>query len=339
MEIFRYLIEKGAPISPVGAKFNPLFIGIKKRNIEIVSTLLVLGADPNSNMFTKNNNPYCPLDVAISTGFTEALTLLIMFGANTSQVDRKRITDPVIIALLDQMAFPNALNRNQLENSVKRVDSKLAMLKSGINTFSQELKKLHCSSPTAVVKTLNEVRKLFSDLTQFMNDATELSAEIDNSAKSLLQRQLQIFNESQALPIQNSGLCFNGGRILDDALESEWRNNRLKIAEIDLSVHQFTETATKAISLIENLKVKSLEFIETATKELTELKNELESTEITTPIMLRMGFNKEASEIIANDSIERIKVIEETLELLHEHKKKCEEICKTIVSVIREAAK
>ena len=41
-EYQEYLVQKGAPISPVGAKYSPLFTGIRKKNLEIVSTMLLL---------------------------------------------------------------------------------------------------------------------------------------------------------------------------------------------------------------------------------------------------------------------------------------------------------
>jgi hypothetical protein len=333
MEIFKYLIKKGAPISPAGAKFNPLFIGIRKRNLEIVSALLLIGADPNSSMLTKNNNPYYPLDVAISTGFNEAVTLLIMFGANTALVDRKRVSDASILAMLDQFRLPNQNNDDTIIDVVREIKEILSKLKSGISAFGQELKRLRGSSPTNVVKTLNSVRKLFSDLVILATNINKVSTDIDTRIRPLFQRQLEIFNQSQTIEYRGDAY-FNGGRVMDEAIENEWKENRIKIANAANGVHQFIDLKSKIMSIVATLEKKTNKFIKTSVINLTNAKKEFDPTKITNAQLLRMGFSEEASEVIADNNIERINIVDETLEHLNEHKNKCDELLKLIMNEI-----
>ena len=340
MNLFRYLVQKGAPISPVGAKYSPLFTGIRKKNLEIVSTMLSMGADPNQFMLNKNNKPYYPLDVAISKKFNEAITLLITFGANTNLVNKKRISDPAIKEMLDSMKLPQITIDNHPYHEIEKLKSRFLKIKSEILSFVQEIIDKPGCSTTAIINMINKIRKLFTSSTQFMVDLSPLTKELEELAQPLLNRQMELFNISrQQQPAQISSFQFNEGRKLPEDLEKEWNENRIKIAEFAFTIHSYNHLAEKAFTQINNLRTESIEYITNATNELNEEKKNI-SAEKTNPAFLRrIGLPETTADIISNNSATRTKIIDETLQCLSEYKLKCDELGATIIKTLRETAK
>ena len=264
MEIFRYLVKHGAPISPVGAKFSPLFAGIRQNNLEIVSTMLSLGADPNQFMLNKNNKPYYPLDVAISKGFNQAVALLITFGANTSLVNQKRIKDQNIKNMLNNMALPNITVDNKPYKEIETLKSRFDKFKKEILSFVQKIISKPGVSLETVENILNKIRKLFSDSIQFMCDLQPIANEINEMSRPLLNRQLEIYNiwsKQPPSPTSSQIYRLNDGRKIPDELESEWNQNRIKLVEQALTIHAYTHLAAKAFTQIDNLRNESIEYI------------------------------------------------------------------------------
>ena len=342
MEIFRYLVKHGAPISPVGAKFSPLFAGIRQNNLEIVSTMLSLGADPNQFMLNKNNKPYYPLDVAISKGFNQAVALLITFGANTSLVNQKRIKDQNIKNMLNNMALPNITVDNKPYKEIETLKSRFDKFKKEILSFVQKIISKPGVSLETVENILNKIRKLFSDSIQFMCDLQPIANEINEMSRPLLNRQLEIYNiwsKQPPSPTSSQIYRLNDGRKIPDELESEWNQNRIKLVEQALTIHAYTHLAAKAFTQIDNLRNESIEYINDSMHELTEEKECLSADKTSPTLLVRIGIPPKAAEIIAKNSVERIKIIDETIKCLQEYKLKCDELGGNIIKCLRESAK
>ena len=342
MDIFRYLVKHGAPISPVGAKFSPLFAGIRQNNLEIVSTMLSLGADPNQFMLNKKNKPYYPLDVAISKGFHQAIALLITFGANTSLVNQKRIKDQNIKNMLDALALPNITVDNKPYTQIENLKTRFDKFKKDILSFVQKIINKPGVSLETVESILNKIRKLFSESTQFMCDLHPIANEIDEMSKPLLNRQMEIYNiwsKQPPSPTSSQIYRLNGGRKIPEELEDEWNKNRMKLVEQALTIHAYTHLAAKAFTQIENLKNESIEYINDSLHELDEEKTCISSERTSKQLLTRMGLPARTAEIISQNSAERIRIIDATIDYLKEYKLKCDELGGTIIKCLRESAK
>jgi ankyrin repeat protein len=108
MNIMNLLINAGAEISPK-VSFTPLIASVLNHNIEIMTKLLDLGADPNEIQITEtvpdekniNISESVPLITAIKTGRTAVVKILIKRGADINYRDQaKNGWTPLIQSIL-----------------------------------------------------------------------------------------------------------------------------------------------------------------------------------------------------------------------------------------------
>lgn len=124
--IANLLIDYGANIHVRPSAINsalPLYTAVQSNKLEIVSKLLLLGADPNIEEIISDNHQY-PLSIAIEYNYTDVALLLINSNANINQfmyivTTNKQITPLCAAIIKNNVAIVQSLLEKGADHSLK----------------------------------------------------------------------------------------------------------------------------------------------------------------------------------------------------------------------------
>ena len=138
---FKMLIENGAPISALQPAIPPLITALKKQQMNIVATLLSLGADPDASCQSRDSHTY-PLDVAFRNKSSSAMTMLLMTGARKNNIPLDDLDDEMR-RQFEEYNQPPSIKEPQLVRDLQLLFGQFRPLESTIKTLSAEIMKIH----------------------------------------------------------------------------------------------------------------------------------------------------------------------------------------------------
>ena len=138
---FRMLIENGAPLCALQPAIPPLITALKKQQMNIVATLLSLGADPDASCQSRDSQTY-PLDVAFRNKSSSAMTMLLMTGARKNNIPMEDLDDEMR-RQFEEYSQPPLIKEPQLVRDLQLLFGQFRPLESTIKTLSAEIMKIH----------------------------------------------------------------------------------------------------------------------------------------------------------------------------------------------------
>lgn len=219
-----------------------------ENNIEIVSMLLHKGADPNSFQTDKNGRIYYPLDIAIKNKFDDAITMLVLFGANpklSKMIKKNSITHKSFSEL---KLSKGKVVPTEFDEKIDYYIVEYPKLKGDIIKCIQKVENI---DDFTLVSPL-DVKFIERVASQVMEGATGLIKIIEDliiQRHPLLEDQYKIWQQIKEGPAkESSGYIFNSGRPISDEVNAKWRENRNKLHSFAVSLHKYLTLAAEMYS-------------------------------------------------------------------------------------------
>lgn len=194
-QFFRMLIDKGAPLSALPPALPPLITALKKQQMNIVATLLSLGADPDSYYQSHDSKTILyPLDLAFKNKSSSAMTMLLMTGARKHNINLDELEEEMRKQLED-CTKPIVTKDPQLLRDIRLLVSQFKPMESLIHTLAGEIMQIQDSKNVTIQPLLTSIRNIFERFSEFIPRVIQMSKTIDDKRLPILRKQFLIFEQ------------------------------------------------------------------------------------------------------------------------------------------------
>lgn len=199
---FKLLIQYGAPLSALPPAIPPLITALKKQQMNIVSTLLSLGADPDCYCLSKESKSLIyPLDIAFRIKSSAAMTLLLLSGARKNSINKEELDESMRSQFEEMTSVIKVREPQQLTRDLSLVFGQYKPIESSTKVLIEELRLVGEMNRILISQKLNKIRETFYKFTVFMPKLLEFSKNLDSQRLLILKKQFRLFEQDDKVKL------------------------------------------------------------------------------------------------------------------------------------------